>query len=66
MPMSDSEIRQSKFDWFHLKNEIEDGVRYGSPSNTRMVLRNHPEHLPGLFFATYEWKELSVPLGGKT
>lgn len=46
MPMSDSEIKQSKVDWLCLKWEIQDQVRYGSSSNTRVLLPGHPEHLP--------------------
>lgn len=38
------EIRQAHFDSLHLKWEHEDMIKYGSPSNTRALLKHHPEH----------------------
>ena len=46
--MTDIEIRQARYDSEHLKWEIDDQVRYGSPSNVRVVLMRHPEHIPHL------------------
>lgn len=42
--MTDAEIRQARFDSEFLRWDIEDQVRYGSPSNVRVVLFGHPEH----------------------
>ena len=42
--MTTDEIRQAHFDSLHLKWANEDMIKYGSPSNTRMTLKHHPEH----------------------
>lgn len=46
--MTDAEIMQAEFDSMALRWEIEDQVRYGSPSNVRVVLLRHPEHIAHL------------------
>jgi hypothetical protein len=43
--VTDADIKQAAYDSVHLKWEIEDQVRYGSPSNVRVVLWRHPEHV---------------------
>jgi len=43
--MTNDEVRQSRYDSAHLKWDIVDQVRYGSPSNVRVSMTRHPEHL---------------------
>lgn len=54
--MSDHESRQAHFDSLHLKWENEDMIKYGSPGNTRMTLKHHPEHLTGKYHDTFEYR----------
>lgn len=62
--MTTDEIRQAHFDSLHLKWENEDMIRYGSPTNTRMTLKHHPEHESPLQVTRYRWHEMSVTLRG--
>ena len=52
--MTDAEIKQAAYDSVHLKWEIEDQVRYGSPSNVRVVLLRHPEHLLQMIHVVFD------------
>lgn len=54
--MTTDEIRQAHFDSLHLKWANEDMIKYGSPSNARMTLKHHPEHLTGKFHDTFEYR----------
>jgi hypothetical protein len=60
--MTDDEIMQAAFSSIDLHWAIEDLVRYGAPSNERMTLLMHPEHL-SQGYTRYEWWEMSAPKG---
>jgi len=60
--MTDHEIMEAHFDAVALRWTIEDQVRYGSPTNERVTLLMHPEHL-SQGYTLYEWWEMSAPQG---
>tara|TARA_R110000868_G_scaffold124257_2_gene328667 strand:- start:183 stop:371 length:189 start_codon:yes stop_codon:yes gene_type:complete len=59
--MTDHEIMEAHFDAVALRWTIEDQVRYGSPTNERVTLLMHPEHL-SKHYTRYEWMQMSAPL----
>jgi len=60
--MTDHEVVMAAHDSIALHWAIEDLVRYGAPSNERMTLPMHPEHL-SQGYTRYEWWEMSAPMG---